>query len=70
MYKDNKKKQKHNFIVIIFASPAFLLGTEENFQRKYFSLKIFTFQWEHQNSEHTFISSILKVEETKVSSEF
>ena len=56
--------------MIIFASPAFLLGTEDYFPKHIIVTKYSLFGGKNQNSESTFISSTLKVEETKVSSEF
>ena len=48
----------------------FIFGTEEFFKQIFKIAKKSLFDVEMLNSEHTFVSSILKVEETKVPSEY
>ena len=65
-----KKNQEKLFYSDYFRIAGVSFRYRRLFSKKYYSYKIFTFWWENQNSESTFISSTLKVEETKVSSEF
>ena len=69
MYKDEEKSGKQIYSDY-FCVAGVSFRYRRLFSKKYYSYKIFTFWWENQNSESTFISSTLKVEETKVSSEF
>ena len=56
-------------MLIIIPAPHVSFWYRSVFKKIYVCANKSTFQRENQNSEHTFVSSTLKVEETKVPSE-